>query len=43
MKEMNSYVGHLANYVCIETYLVPAHFGTGDNVDTFPSEHFICS
>ena len=35
MKEINSFGGHLANYICIDTYKVPAHFGTGDNVVTF--------
>ena len=29
MKEMNS--------LCIDTFKVPVHFGTGDNVETFTS------
>ena len=42
MKEMNTFGGHLikeniANYMCIDTYKVPANSGTGDNVDTFLS------
>ena len=42
VKEMNYFgghlkEGHLATYKCIETYKVPAYFGTGVNVDTFPT------
>ena len=36
MKEINSFGGHLANYICIGIYQVPAPFGTRENVDTFP-------
>ena len=35
MKEINSFGGHLANNICIDTYKIPAQFGTGDNVVTF--------
>ena len=35
MKERNSFEDHLmVNYI----YKVPTHFGTGDNVDIFPSD-----
>ena len=30
MKEMNSFGGHFASYICIVTYQVPAHLGTYD-------------
>ena len=42
VKEMNSFGGHLikgnmTNYICIDTYKVPAYSGTGENVDTLLS------
>ena len=42
VKEISSFGGHLikgnmANYICIDTYKIPAYTGTGDNVDTFLS------